>query len=113
MNFFNGTIRQQDSKLFVDCGSFSVPIPSERAGRYGNYVNKKVVFGIRPEDVKNPQFLPPNITTEKMHAKVEVIELMGNEIYLYLVSGGTSFVARVDPRTSFRSEEHTSELQSH
>ena len=102
MNFFNGTIRQQEGKLYVECAGFSVPLPTNRAARYQEYVNKKVVFGIRPEDVKNPHFLPPNITTEKITAKVEVIELMGNEIYMYLVTGGTSFVARVDPRTTFR-----------
>jgi len=31
-----------------------------------------------------------------------VTELMGNEIFLYLVSGTDNFVARVDPRTTFR-----------
>jgi len=30
---------------------------------------------------------------------VDVTELMGNEIFLYLVNGTHSFTARVDPRT--------------
>jgi len=32
-------------------------------------------------------------------AKVDVTELMGNEIFLYLVNGKHEFIARVDPRT--------------
>ena len=31
-----------------------------------------------------------------------MIELMGNEIFLYLVSATNNFVARVDPRTYFK-----------
>jgi len=33
---------------------------------------------------------------------VDVTELMGNEIFLYLVTGGKQFMARVDPRTRVR-----------
>jgi len=33
-------------------------------------------------------------------AKVDVIEPMGSEKYLYLVFDGTDFIARVDPRSS-------------
>ncbi len=105
MNFFPATIRKQEGKLYIEGAGFAVAIPDHRRARYESYVGKKVVFGIRPEDVKNPQFLPPNINVEKVHAKVDVIELMGNEIYLYMVVGGTNFVARVDPRTNFRSTE--------
>jgi len=31
-----------------------------------------------------------------------VIELMGNEVVLYLVSGNSNYVARVDPRSRYR-----------
>jgi multiple sugar transport system ATP-binding protein len=45
------------------------------------------------------QFVPPGILESDMKAKVDVIELMGNEIYLYLATkDGKSFVSRVDPR---------------
>ncbi|MGD9094096.1 MAG: glycerol-3-phosphate ABC transporter ATP-binding protein, partial [Anaerolineales bacterium] len=33
--------------------------------------------------------------------KVDVTELMGNEIFVYLVSGEHNFVARVDPRSRY------------
>ena len=33
---------------------------------------------------------------------VEVTELMGNEIFLYLINGKSKFVARVDPRSDFK-----------
>jgi len=37
-----------------------------------------------------------------MRAEVEVTELMGNEIFVYLLTGKKSFIARVDPRASGR-----------
>jgi multiple sugar transport system ATP-binding protein len=70
-------------------------------------LKKKITFGMRPEHIHNREFLPPGceadgdcITASPVKAKVEVTELMGNEIFLHLVAGDKSFLARVDPRTS-------------
>jgi multiple sugar transport system ATP-binding protein len=46
-------------------------------------------------------FVPPGIHAEPIEAKVDVVELMGFEILLYMISGNNNFVARVDPRTRF------------
>jgi multiple sugar transport system ATP-binding protein len=62
------------------------------------------MFGIRPEDIHNPEFIPPGIAKEDVatiDASVDVTELMGNEIFLYLASGEKIFVARVDPRSRY------------
>jgi multiple sugar transport system ATP-binding protein len=63
---------------------------------------KKIVFGIRPENIHDPDFAPVNIHGEKVSAKVDVTELMGNETFLYLVTGKNTFIARVDPRSHKR-----------
>jgi len=102
MNFFPAHLRKDGSKYVIDAGDFAVKIPVDRSQVYQKYVDKKVVFGIRPEDIHNPAFAPTNIHAEKVNARVDVTELMGNEIFLYLVSGPNQFTARVDPRTAFR-----------
>ncbi len=102
MNFFPAVIKQDGGNLFVDADAFSVQIPAEATATYGQYAGRKVIFGIRPEDIHNPDFTPPNTHTTKIAAKVDVIELMGNEIVLYLMSGTHNFVARVDPRSRYR-----------
>jgi len=38
---------------------------------------------------------------QPVNAKVDVTELMGNEINVYLKTGNNSFVARVDPRSRY------------
>jgi multiple sugar transport system ATP-binding protein len=101
MNFFPATIRS-DGGLVADSGEFQVPIPSGRSGALEAYSGKEVVVGIRPEDIHDLQFVPPNISAARLTAQVDVTELMGNEILLYLVTGKNTFVARVDPRSQLR-----------
>ena len=100
MNFFKAKVRKDDSRLFVEAGSFKVPISLDRKP-YQNFVDKSVIMGIRPEDIYNQAFVPSGLHAAPVEAKVDVTELMGNEIYLYLLAGQDSIVARVDPRTDF------------
>jgi multiple sugar transport system ATP-binding protein len=102
MNFFPAHIRKDGSDLFVDTGDFAVKVPEDRMGFYEKYAGKEVILGIRPEDIHTPMYAPPGISAAPVEAKVDVTELMGNEIFLYLLSGQNQFVARVDPRTRFQ-----------
>lgn len=102
MNFFPGKLRKDGTKLLVDTGDFSVAIPPKHAKSYESHAGRDVIFGIRPENIHDADFIPPNIDAEKVNVKVDVTELMGNEIFLYLVSGKNTFVSRVDPRSKLR-----------
>jgi len=102
MNFFPGKLRKDGNKLVLDTGDFVVAIPAKLAKPYEAYSGKDVIFGIRPENIHDAEFVPTNIDSEKVGIKVDVTELMGNEIFLYLVSGKHTFVARVDPRSKLR-----------
>jgi multiple sugar transport system ATP-binding protein len=105
MNFFNATLNKDDGKLIVEAGSFNMQIPEDRTSVYMPYAGKKVIFGIRPEDIHNPAFAPPGITAQPVSSKVDVTELMGNEIFVYLKAGEHNFVARVDPRSRYHIDE--------
>lgn len=102
MNFFPGKLRKDNGKLVIDTGDFAIAIPSKKAKPYENLVGKDIIFGIRPENIHDADFIPSNIDTEKVAVKVDLTELMGNEILLYMVSGKNTFVARVDPRSKLR-----------
>jgi multiple sugar transport system ATP-binding protein len=102
MNFFDAKLTQSDGKFVIDADSFRVEIPENRAALYRQHAGKQVVFGIRPEDIHDPHFAPPGIHQAPIEAAVEVTELMGNEVFLYLRNGEKNFVGRVDPRTQAR-----------
>lgn len=101
MNFFSAKVEKIEGALFVNTGEFSVKVPVNKAGFYAGSIGKKVIFGIRPEDIYNPNFTPPGIIPAEVECKVDVVELMGNEVFIYLVAGKHSFVARVDPRSKY------------
>jgi multiple sugar transport system ATP-binding protein len=102
MNFFPGKLRKDGNKLVVDTNDFVVALPAKHTKQYEAYVGKDIIFGIRPENIHDAEFVPPSIDAEKVPVKVDVTELMGNEIFLYLVSGKNTFVSRVDPRSKLR-----------
>ena len=106
MNFFDATLVASDGKLEINTGGFRLEVPAEKAKEWRPYAGKQVVFGIRPEDIHAKQFAPPNILESDMSAKVDVTELMGNEIFLYLMSkDNKQFIARVDPRVRVANED--------
>jgi multiple sugar transport system ATP-binding protein len=100
MNFFNATLVQEDKNFYADSGVFRLKVPKSKEEVWKPYAGKKVVLGIRPEDIHDPQYTPPGINPVKVEAEVDVRELMGNEVFLYLKSGNLDYTARVDPRTS-------------
>ena len=105
MNFFSAKIVSDNGNLVVDCDSFQLTIPQERNDVYRPHVGKEVTFGMRPEDIHNPKFSPPGIVPSEIAGKVDVTELMGNEIFAYLNNGAHSLVARVDPRSHYDMDE--------
>jgi len=102
MNFFDVTVVAEDSKIFVDGGSFRLPVSQERMGDLQPYSGKQVVLGVRPEDIHDKDYAPPLKSAAELDVAVDVTELMGNEIFLYLLAGEKSFIARVDPRSKSR-----------
>jgi multiple sugar transport system ATP-binding protein len=102
MNLFNAELTKEGEDIAVKTKSFTVKVPEDRRAVLKPYLGKPVVFGLRPEDIHDPNFAPPRITAQNVEAVVDLTELMGNEIFLFLKSGEIEYVARVDPRTSYK-----------
>jgi len=94
MNFFTGDIIVKDGKLTFKEETFELPLADSWKSAVSPYINRKVVFGIRPEDLCWEK--TANADYPKIKAEIEVIEPMGAETYLYLNTGINSFIARVD-----------------
>ncbi len=99
MNFLDATLNKDGNGYFLDLAGDRIDLPKEKTtdGKLDAYVGKKVKAGVRPEDIKDdPEFV--NKQGEcKLEATVEVSELMGSEIYLYLLYKGNKLTARVAP----------------
>ncbi len=101
MNLFPGLIQRTGSAVtFVENGAgtagITMALPAVVAERIGPDVGKRVVLGVRPEDIA----IAAGPATER-GAVVEVIEAMGAETFLHLHSGVSAFIARVPPLRRF------------
>ncbi|MFW6303741.1 MAG: ABC transporter ATP-binding protein, partial [Candidatus Sumerlaeota bacterium] len=93
MNFIEGAIKTQDGKTVFDGGDFRLILPNEIAQKMGDYSGKETILGIRPEHMG----VARREDSLTLKAKVEVVEPMGSESYLYLATAHSSLTARVDP----------------
>jgi len=97
MNFIRGTLSSNGNGILFDEGNVQLALPTGHGDQLGGHVGQEVTLGIRPEDIHDPDTIGRNVETVEIAAKVEVVEPMGNEVFLNLTTGKTAFVARVDP----------------
>ena len=101
MNFIEAVISKKNGGYFLCFDKYEVPIPADKCagGKLDAYVGKEVIFGIRPEHVHDE---PDDLAKAKItfDAKVDVTELMGAEIYLYVTIAGQPITARVKPTST-------------
>ena len=97
MNFADGKLVGNGEVVF-DEGTFKVPLPAEIGDKVAGHKGKDIVFGIRPSDiyVKPPEGAGGQVASFK--ATVEVVEPMGNEVFVYVTTGKTPAVARLATR---------------
>ncbi len=100
MNFVEATLGKDGSTYTLTINEDKVTVPANKAdAALDAYVGKKVKFGIRPEDISdNAEDIAKFGNT--LSAKVEVSELMGSEVYLYIDYSGNKMIARVAPHTT-------------
>ncbi len=101
MNYLAGVLDGDSGGLVFRDGNVLIPLPAEWKDRAGVYRGKRIIFGVRPEDVGSPSAEAvdgaPRIT-----ARVDVVEPMGSETYVYLSAGAHTFIARVDSHRECR-----------
>jgi multiple sugar transport system ATP-binding protein len=104
MNFLSAKIVSENAKLYVDTGSFRLLIPEKKVSFLQNQTDREVILGIRPEHLQDAAFEDSSVVTDSFTAMVEVVETLGSEVQLDVVSGDHGMIARVDPRT--KAERH-------
>jgi multiple sugar transport system ATP-binding protein len=95
MNFFKGTIQSENAALYFDEGKFKVRVSEEHNEKVASYADKKILFGIRPEDIWTKGNVVGPTEGREVTSLIEVVEPMGSEVYIYLSTGINSYIARV------------------
>lgn len=101
MNFCECDATIDASGVVLDGGSFRVRVPTERAKVLMASRPSKLILGIRPEfisDVRTIQAPADSI----IEGVVDVVETMGNEIFIQISTGKHELTARLEPELDYR-----------
>jgi multiple sugar transport system ATP-binding protein len=96
MNFIEGDFLSEGGEFYFQSEGVKLKVPKDMAEPLRKYSKKRVIFGIRPEDLPEAACALSGETIEVM---VEVMEPLGCEVYLDVKIGERSLIARVGPRT--------------
>ena len=97
MNFFN--VKVASGKLTNNEGlNMDLPEGKAKLLKEQGYEGKEVILGIRPEDIQASNLAQQAYPNQTIEAEVVVSELLGAETMLYLRTGSTEFVSRVEAR---------------
>jgi len=100
MNLTEGVLVRENG-LRVKVDGLSIRLPERSPARYQEYLDRKVILGIRPEDIHDrwgPQATRGNI----LSTPVKLVEYLGSEALVYFGFAGRTFVIRTDADTQAR-----------
>ncbi len=109
MNFLNGTLeKKEDGVYFIYEGNaLKLPDDKAKAPALQEYIGKEVICGLRPECIYDDPTNVKKHADASLNADVDVTELMGAEIYLYLNVGEEGkLIARVSSRSKTQAGEN-------
>ncbi len=98
MNFIEGRI-VRNGGLYFTSGQLKLRVANHHQQAVSNYLDRTILLGIRPENIHEYATLQNTELYSEACCKVEVVEPMGNEIFLYLNTGQETIIARVNARS--------------
>ncbi len=105
MNFLNGELVKKGNEVYFIYEGNELKLPADKANdsALADYIGKEVVAGLRPECIFDDELNIAKCEGATLTADVDVTELMGAEIYLYLKVGEEGkLTARVSSRSTTR-----------
>ncbi len=96
MNFFNGEL-VSNGKLMFKTNQLEIEIPEEIQQCLEKYNNKNVTLGVRPEHIYDASLIKEKTMSSPQDIKVDVVEPIGNEIFVYFSERDQSYCMRMTP----------------
>jgi len=102
MNFIDVVIKKENGNFCIDLVNESGVVNTMQLGGefkdLDQYIGKTVIAGLRPEHIQNG-FRDASVTNElqELDAKINIQELTGSDVFLYITLNGKDVIARVSP----------------
>ena len=96
MNFLSGTLQSDNGLKFNSEGKhLSISLSTVATEKLKNHLGKKLWLGIRPEDIHDTPVTENKVALQEVLVTLDVVEPMGNEIFLYFDIDAVQFTARI------------------
>ncbi len=107
MNMIEATAMKDDTGVYLTFASTKIKLNEAKAKAVvdGGYIGKTVIMGIRPENLHDEEVFLASSPDSIMELEVEVTEMLGAEVFLYLNLNGQTITARVDPRSTAKAND--------
>jgi multiple sugar transport system ATP-binding protein len=107
MNVAPARLERSASRLSLVLAGCRLPVPREREAGYAHLADRKVLFGIRPEDVR---CLPAAAGTQSdaeqtASLEIDVVETLGSHCQITLICGDARLVGLAEPTARVRPGE--------
>jgi multiple sugar transport system ATP-binding protein len=82
MNFLRSPLTSENGAVYIQVGETNLRLPDRLVGQrptLGNYVDRELIVGIRPEDIEDAAFVP-SANGSTFDVKVSLAEPMGSEV---------------------------------
>jgi multiple sugar transport system ATP-binding protein len=86
MNLVEATLRRADDGLVVELADFRLPVPEEVSAARPSlraYEGRKIVLGIRPEDMEDASLVSDAPPERRISALVELTEALGSDVVVH------------------------------
>jgi multiple sugar transport system ATP-binding protein len=96
MNLLKGKVQKRDGRLFfsenAEKNALTFPLEGRLEPLASRYVDKDIIFGIRPENISNE---PKEGSSTPVTLTVDIAEPMGSESIVYMKAGTGNLIARI------------------
>ena len=111
MNFVDAQPVREADASYIDAGDFKLRAPESFNARIEPYAGRKVVFGVRPEDMTAHDRAAGEGGGNTLTARADVVETLGSEIFVHLNCGSQTLVARMEAPEILPSVGQTLEVE--
>jgi multiple sugar transport system ATP-binding protein len=108
MNFFPVTAEAGGEGVYLQGDGFRLRVPKQYEAAIGAQARSggQIMMGLRPEDIADAALVNNPDPSNIVRVTVDVVELLGNEIFVYLNSRGGTLTARMDPDVHLERGQH-------
>jgi len=103
MNFIDVTMKAADGRIWAVNPGFKMGAPASKQAALQPYIDQVITLGIRPEHLIERSLAGGEADPDSfIHCTVDVVELLGNETFVYLDNQGITITARMNPDVILR-----------